>query len=428
MLDKLNTFVREKQLIESDSNILVAVSGGVDSMVLASVLLRAGHAIAIAHCNYQLRGKESDRDEELVRNWALERNIPFHSIRIDTKRLVKESARSTQMIAREERYRFFEELMEQYGYAVTALAHHQDDRIESLLMNVLRGTGIRGFVGMPVKRDRYIRPLLFATKKDIRKYAEKNEVLFREDVSNQQVGYKRNWVRLRLLPMLRQADANIDKRLVQFTGAAEKELPNYYKWIEEDSDKLMMGNNQQISISRLKEHRFPFTILKEFLKPKGFSSDQVFQILDMLNSTSGVEVSTKNARVIKDRDQLIIGESQVIGHKPELIYIELPRAEVTSLQTASNEVLLDAEKVKKEKLHLRHWKKGDRFKPLGMSGWKKLSDFFIDSKMSVFEKEQVWLLTFNEKIVWVVGKRLDDRFKVTPKTKKVLKVQTTPNQ
>ncbi|MDP6909225.1 MAG: tRNA lysidine(34) synthetase TilS, partial [Flavobacteriales bacterium] len=258
MESEFAAYIEKSGLLSPKDQILVAVSGGVDSMVLATVLNSLGYHIALAHCNYQLRGEDSDVDEELVKNWALEREIPFHSRRIDTKRLVQESTRSTQMVAREERYRFFEELMDEHGYVATALAHHQDDRLESLLMNVLRGTGIRGFVGMPVRRDRYIRPLLFASKKEIREYAVSNQIPFRDDISNQQVVYKRNWVRLRLLPMLRQVHPNIDKDLLRFSKAVEKELPNYHNWKEKESQKLATGNGQHhISVSRLKAHKYP---------------------------------------------------------------------------------------------------------------------------------------------------------------------------
>ncbi|MBL4587039.1 MAG: tRNA lysidine(34) synthetase TilS, partial [Flavobacteriales bacterium] len=379
---------------------------------------------------YQLRGKHSEQDEMLVKNWAAENGIPFHCKKIETKKLVEESNNSVQMVAREERYRFFYELMQKHKYAVTALAHHADDRVESLLMNVLRGTGIRGLVGMPVKREKYVRPLLFSNKKEIRDYAKKHTIPFREDASNASIDYKRNWVRLRLLPMLRKKDSSIDEKLFSFCKRAENELPNYGEWVEKERGKLV--SNDEISIPKLSSHRYPFTILKEILKPKGFSSDQVFQLLGMLESESGTAVSSAAFCVAKDRERFIVSEKNQNDKKPKLTFNLLERDEVSTIKTPPHIALIDADLVgafgNVPELKLRKWNTGDRFKPLGMHGWKKLSDFFIDEKMSILEKQQIWLLIYMEEIIWVVGRRSDDRFKVTSETKKVLKVIATLNQ
>lgn len=420
MENKFVRHIKQKHLFEKRDRILVAVSGGVDSMVLSFLLLGAGYDIAIAHCNYQLRGEDSETDEKLVRMWASQSGIPFHSKRIDTEKLVEESNGSVQMVAREERYRFFSGLMQKHGYAATALAHHADDRIESLLINVLRGTGIRGLVGMRVKRDRYVRPLLFSTKVEIRQYAEQHGIPFREDASNAEIGHKRNWVRLRLLPMLRKTDPKIDGKLLSFSERVENELPDYMGWVEEEKTELLSKDG--ISIPKLRSSKYPFTILKEIMGPKGFSSDQVFQLLGMLDGESGSEVGNDHYRIVKDREHLIVSERDHDVEKPKLTFELLPRSEIDSLKTKAHIALFDADKIRPENLKLRHWKDGDRFRPLGMQGWKKLSDFFIDEKISVLEKEQIWLLLYNGEIVWIIGKRPDERFKVTGSTERVLKV------
>lgn len=402
--------------------ILVAVSGGVDSMVLGSLLIESGYSIAVAHCNYQLRGADSDADEALVRNWCSERNIPFYPKKVETKKLADDSNSSIQMVARDERYRFFEELMTEHGYVATALAHHANDRVESLLMNVLRGTGFRGLQGMPSKRDNYIRPLLGFTKDEIRHYAKLNNAPFREDASNIETYYQRNWIRLRVLPMLQASDQNSFDKLIQFCERAELELPDYENWIQELHEEIQSENG--ISIEKLSQSKSPFTILKELLEPKGFSSDQVFEVLEILDSNSGTEVSSQTHRVLKDRDALLISELNQDENHPKLQFEILERSHIQSLKTEPNVALLDADGIKQSELKIRKWQQGDKFKPLGMKGWKLLSDFFIDQKLSVLEKEQTWLLTHQNEIVWVIGQRLDDRFKVTDSTQKVLKIST----
>lgn len=402
--------------------ILVAVSGGVDSMVLASLLLESDYSIALAHCNYQLRRADSDADEALVRNWCLERSIPFHLKKVETKKLAEDSNSSIQMVAREERYRFFEELMNEYGYTATALAHHANDRVESLLMNVMRGTGFRGLQGMPPKRDNYIRPLLGFTKDEIHAYAKLSNVPFREDASNVEVYYQRNWIRLRVLPMLQASDETSFEKLLQLCERVESELPNYENWIQDKHKEIQIETG--ISIEKLQQSEAPFTILKELLESKDFSSDQVFEVLEILDSNSGTEVSSQTHRVLKDRDALLISELNQDENHPKLQFEILERSHIQSLKTEPNVALLDADRIKQSELKIRKWQQGDKFKPLGMKGWKLLSDFFIDQKLSVLEKEQTWLLTHQNEIVWVIGQRLDDRFKVTDSTQKVLKIST----
>jgi tRNA(Ile)-lysidine synthase len=411
---------------------LVAVSGGVDSMVLVSLLHENGYLIAVAHCNYGLRGADSNEDETLVKTWCEDRKIPFHLKKVDTKKLVTESASSIQMVARDERYRFFEELMAEHGYLATALAHHANDRVESLVINVLRGTGFRGFQGMPSKRDNYIRPLLGFRKDEIREYAIQKSVPFREDASNAETHYQRNWIRLRVLPMLQAFNEDAFYKLLLLTERAEMEQGNYQNWKGAQYEAIRTENG--VSIRKLRLSRTPFTILKEILEPKGFSSDQVFEVLDILDSVSGTEVSSETHRVLKDRDELLISELDSEEIAPNLQFELLERGQVRSLSTDPNIAFMDADRLEVSNLsfdsgfpdfQLRKWQQGDRFQPLGMNGWKLLSDFFIDQKFSISEKKKTWVLTFRNEIVWVVGKRLDNRFRVTPNTKKVLKLTVT---
>lgn len=400
--------------------ILVAVSGGVDSMVLASLLLESGYSMAVAHCNYQLRGEDSEADEALAREWCAENGIPFHVKRIDTQKLAESSNSSIQMVARNERYGFFEELMDQHGYVATTLAHHANDRVESLILNVLRGTGFRGLQGMPSQRDRYIRPLIEVTKEDLVDFAGREGVRFQEDRSNREIYYERNWVRLRLLPMILAFDKKAFHRLQQLCERADAELPNYQNWVKKEVARMLSDGG--ISIQGLEESKAPFTILKEILEPKGFSSDQVFEVIDILKSTSGAEVRSDSHRIVKDRNTLIISELGISETTPKLQFELIDRNKLSSLNSPKNVLLLDADQVDLSNLTLRKWQQGDRFKPLGMKGWKLLSDLFIDQKLSIPDKERVWVLTLGQEIVWVVGIRPDDRFKVTDSTKHVLRV------
>lgn len=422
MQNKFIQHLSEKHFFSKEDQLLVGVSGGVDSMVLSNLLFTSGYSIALAHCNYQLRDEASIEDEKLVREFAEQHGIPIHVKTVNTTKIVKNSNSSTQMVAREQRYAFFEELMDDFGYKCTVLAHNADDRIESLLINVLRGTGIRGLQGMPEIRDRFARPMLFARKKDIRSYALEHHVQFLEDSSNTDVKYQRNWVRLRLIPLLGAIDTAFEEKLLALTERVAASIPKYMKTIEEEILKISNGSQYNISIERLAHSKFPFTVLREMLNSKGFSSDQIFEVLSLIQAQSGSIVQNENFRILRDRELLNIEKKKESLKEPTLTFHMFDRESLSSLHTPPNNVLLDSDLIKQEQLKLRHWQQGDRFRPFGMKGWKKLSDFFIDQKLSVSEKDKTWILTQGRDIVWIVGMRMDDRFKVTSKTKKVLKV------
>lgn len=422
MLKQFEQFADEQGLSLKNQKLLVAVSGGVDSMVLVDLLLKSDCSIALAHCNYHLRGLESDKDQKLVEDFARNHGLVVHVKHVDTKAIVAKTNASTQMVARDERYRFFKGLNQEHGYDLTVLAHNADDRIESLLINVLRGTGVRGLQGMPATRGLYARPLLFAKKADIREYASRNQVRFREDASNSEVHYQRNWIRLRVLPMLKQIDADVEVKLLNLAERVAKEIPAYEDFVARGIKDLSTSSSNTLSVAKIQSADYPFTLLRELLGESDFSSNQVFEVIDLLESSSGTFVEKENTRVIKNREELIIHQKLDSTDKPKLTFELIERTEIKSFSVDEFQTLLDADLVKPDHFELRHWQKGDSFKPLGMTGWKKLSDFFIDSKLSIAEKDKVWLLMQNDAIVWVLGMRLDDRFKVTPKTQKVLKI------
>lgn len=427
--------LEKMELPKAEQPILVAVSGGIDSMVLATLFYAHHVPFAVAHCNYQLRNTESDKDEQLVRNWCAERGIPCFVRRINTRHKTKTDHSSIQVVAREARYAFFDELVKKHHFISTAIAHHANDRVESLLINLLRGTGIRGLQGMPAQRPGIIRPLLGFTKKQVVAYAKSKHVLYRDDATNNHIYYQRNWVRLRVLPMLEQMDAEAFYRLKKFCERVEKALPSYQQQIAKH--RLRIETKQQgWDIAAIKASKIPFTLLKELLHTKGFSSEQVFEVMDIMHSDSGAQVCSKTHCVLKDRTQLLLAARNTKEQQPVLSYELLDKTELTTLKTTSSVALIDASFIttnEKKPQNLlaacqaaftvRKWKRGDRFRPLGMKGWKKLSDFFIDNKLSALEKERVWVLVYNDEIVWVVGMRIDNRFKVKETTKKVLKIR-----
>lgn len=409
-------------MTDTDS-VLVAVSGGMDSMVLLHLLHSTGLSVAVAHCNFCLRGAESDADEQLVQDYCQQRGIPFHSKRFDTKAIADTSNSSVQMVARDLRYGYFQELMATRGYRFCALAHHADDRIESLVLNVLRGTGVRGFQGMPAARSLFIRPLLAIRKLELEMFAEQNLIPFRTDGSNAEARYMRNRVRLHLLPMLHALRKDSDVLLLHFAERAEKSMPDFERWADIQRKLIVEQRDNALSIDRekWKAHPYPFTILKEIIGPLGFSSEQVFELLREQEAQSGMMDSGSHRLFIGKKHFLILGKEdleQVPIFKVELIKME----EVRSLQTSPNTIHIDAALVRIDSLLVRKWAEGDRFRPFGMKGAKKLSDYFIDNRFTAAQKAMAWLLVHGEDIVWVMGHRMDDRFKVTGRTEEVLRV------
>jgi tRNA(Ile)-lysidine synthase len=421
--------------------VLLAVSGGSDSMCLAELFLQSAKPFAIAHCNFQLRGEASDLDEKLVRDWALAHQIPFHSVRFDTTQKMEEWKKGVQETARILRYEWFEAIRQEHKYTCIATAHNANDNAETLLINLFKGTGIAGLHGILPKQETIIRPLLFAEKKDILDYVTANKAPYREDASNAKDDYLRNAVRHKLVPAAEELFAGVVKNLNNsIERFADAELL-YNKAVEQERKKLMekRGNDFYIPIRKLVKRPALQTICYELFKPFGYSSAQIPQITNLLESESGHFISSATHKVIRNRDFLIV--TQVTEQHADFVQITaLP----CKLQTAHHSynfkeadkpavigsdngiALIDIAKLTFP-LVLRKWKQGDYFYPLGMGmKKKKLSKYFIDQKIPIHEKERVWVLESDKRIVWIAGMRLDERFKVTDKTTKVLKVEIKP--
>jgi tRNA(Ile)-lysidine synthase len=415
--------------------VLLAVSAGSDSMVMAHLFLQSGIPFAVAHCNFQLRGDEADKDEELVRNWCAANKIEFYNVRFDTAAKVEQWKKGVQETARILRYEWLEQIRNQHQYAAITTAHHANDNAETLLMNLFKGTGISGLHGIMPKNGKIIRPLLFAAKKDITAYVLQEQVPYREDASNASDKYTRNDIRLNILPVIEKSFPNVISSLnnsIQRFAEAE-EL--YKKAIEQERKKLLeqRGNDYYVAVRKLQKCSPLHTICYELFKPFGFATGQVQDIIGLLSSESGHYLISPTHRIIRDRDFLIITvfdtrQADFItienipltlragGRQYKFRYLPIP----AEIPADSNMAYIDAAKLE-QPLILRRWKLGDYFYPLGMGmKKKKLSRFLIDKKTPLHEKENVWVLESNKRIVWVAGHRLDERFKIQPGTKEVV--------
>ena len=394
--------------------IILALSGGIDSMVLADLLLQAKADFVVAHCNFHLRGEESDCDEQFVRDYASRNELTIYVKQFDTETYAKDHGISIEMAARELRYAWFEELRQQLGYDYIAVAHHADDQLETFFINLLRGAGIRGLKGMQSRNGHIIRPLLDVSRAEIQQYAEEHHLQWREDHTNAETLYLRNKIRHDLLPVIdgisKEGRSAILKTISHL--ASENEL--YRELLKE-----------KLSTAHFQRSTSNFQLLFEWLRDYGFNEDQVHFIHEALkNGQPGTAFFSPTHRVTIERDGLeltsICKDNDI---SIELSYQQILKDENYQIDPSSQVAQLDCDKLTFP-LQLRKWQAGDRFHPLGMKGSKLLSDFFVDQKMTTRQKEECQVLTTaDDEIVWVVGKRIDDRFKVTVKTKTVLKIQ-----
>lgn len=417
--------------------VLLAVSGGVDSMVMADLFLASGRVFAVAHCNFGLRGAESDGDEQFVRDWCVMNNVSFHTTRFDTAAYSAEWKKGTQETARILRYEWFNELLKEYGYAAVATAHHANDNVETLLINLFRGTGIAGLHGILPAQNNIIRPLLFATRAQISGYADEFDIRYREDSSNASDDYLRNTIRHHVIPTIEQWLPNVVDNVNDSIGRFGEAELLYRKAVEAECRKLSekRGRDIYIPVRKLKLRKPLTTICYELMQPYGFSPAQVPGVLALLDAESGRYVSSATHRVIKDRDMLIV--TTIPTHTTDTIVVEgvpctveADHAQYTfSLGAAGdisadpNVAMIDASALEFPLL-LRKWKTGDYLYPLGMNmKKKKVSKLLIDAKMPLHEKEHVWVLESNKRIIWLAGMRIDERFRVKPGTEQVLTIK-----
>lgn len=439
MLEKFESFVSDNNLFSKDDRILIALSGGVDSVVLSHLMCRANYKISLAHCNFHLRDEESNRDEAFVRSWAKENNIPLFVKEFDTYQYMKENKLSLEMAARDLRYNWFNSLLESEGFTCLCTAHHLDDSIETFFINLLRGTGIAGLHGIKVKNDKIIRPLLFATREEILSYAKQNNISYVEDSTNSETKFTRNKIRHNLFPVLREINPNFEfalKKDIEYLNDTEfifrREIEKTKKEIIETEQEVI-----KINISKLKQLNPLKIYLYEILSEYGFNETNINDILSCLDEISGKQFFSKTHRLVKDRQYIFIDEIKnnttndfflIDNCQSSLIYplkmqIELLRdLKFINISKDKNIAMLDADLLKFP-LILRKWRQGDSFVPFGMKKEKKLSDYFTSNKYSLLDKESQWILCSEEKIVWLVSERIDDRFRISNKTKNILKIE-----
>jgi tRNA(Ile)-lysidine synthase len=417
---------------------LIATSGGIDSIVLCELFSQAGFEFGISHCNFSLRGKESDADEQLVKSWAEKRNVPFHTIKFDTQNYAAEKNVSIQLAARELRYEWFEKVRAENKYDYIATAHHLNDNIETILLNFAKGTGIRGLRGIPAKQNRIIRPLLFATREVIEAFQKENQLEYREDSSNSSDKYTRNKIRHHIIPLLKEINPNLELSIAENITVYEELESLYSKQITKLNQQLFLprGTDIFIPILKLKKLSNKKSVLYEYLRAYDFTTSQVDDILESLDGDAGKQFITEKAIVIKDRQFLILTKPNSDKASTILIQQGDTKVQIQNGVLSMETIAIDDLKIKADKafaylnwnklefpLTLRHWKTGDYFYPFGMDKKKKkLSKFFKDIKKPLHEKDKVWILQSGEKICWVVGERIDERFKITSSTTAVLKL------
>lgn len=430
-------FLNRQCCVRNQEKILVGVSGGADSMALLDLLMHCKNEIIVAHCNFQLRGKASDGDEVFVREYCKSKNITLFSTKFNTVAYAQKNSISIEMAARDLRYEWFNWLCAEHSIRWIAVGHHLDDNVETFFINLLRGTGIRGLSGMNPVSGNVIRPLLFTTRTAIVEYCTNISIHYREDDSNNDASIIRNKIRHQVLPLLKSINPSFIATMEENMKLLHESDEFIYSEIQKNKKHLIVEEDGVllISIKDINQFKSRRVVLYELLKEKGFSSSQIADITHSLDGESGRQFLSKDYRLVRDRYNLVLMErgefsnGEFYINKDESCINNPFECKIRTFKKNTdfrfskdqNLIHIDADLVEFP-LTIRRWKQGDTFRPLGMINYKKLSDFFIDEKLSVVEKEQVWLLTSNDEIVWVIGHRIDDRFKISTKTHTILEL------
>jgi tRNA(Ile)-lysidine synthetase, N-terminal domain/tRNA(Ile)-lysidine synthetase, C-terminal domain len=438
MIKEFQKYIEDNALFSKDDSILLAVSGGIDSMVMTDLFLNCGYNFAIAHCNFKLRGQESQRDEDFVTSFCQEHNIKLYKKSFDTFTYMKDKGKSLEMSARDLRYEYFFNLLKTEGYTYLATAHHADDSIETFFINLLRGTGISGLHGILQKVNNVIHPMIFTNRTEITAYQQEHSIAFVEDSTNVSVKFTRNKIRHELLPLIKEISPNFERTIVKEIERFRETEQVFRTLVNKAKEEIVIKEQDKVKIpiAKIKTLTPSRIYLYEFLSEYGFNESNINAIEEALDDISGKQFFSENYRLIKDREYLIIVENK--QEKTDQYCIREDQTSITHPIKLHMELLKDLSFVRIPKtkfiamldydkltfpLTLRHWYKGDAFFPYGMRGEKKISDFYQNLKYSILDKENQWLLCSNDKIVWVVGQRIDDRFKITGATQTIYKIE-----
>lgn len=419
LVKKVKEFIEKEELFSKQDKILVALSGGADSVALTRILITLGYHCEAAHCNFELRGEESDRDEDFVRNFCWSLNIKCHSIHFETRRYAAQQSISIEMAARELRYNWFTKICEESDCQVVAVAHHKDDSVETMLLNLIRGTGINGLLGIRPKNGNVVRPLLCASRQEVVAYLHRMNQTYVTDSTNLEDEYTRNKIRLNLLPLMEEINPSVKDGLVKTASYLNDISKVYQQAIKESIDRIFITPGKEISIEKLMNEPAPQALLFEVLSPLGFNSTQVEEVYGSLNGQPGKRFISSQWQVVKDRDLLLIEKVKTANDKPQIIFEEVLFTKEFVIPKDKNTACFDANKFKGV-ISIRKWEKGDYFIPFGMKGKKLVSDFMTDSKFSLLKKEQQWVLSCNDQIAWLIGERTDNRFRIDDSTQKVI--------
>jgi len=448
--EKVQQYIVKEGLFAGSDRLLVALSGGADSVALLRVLLSLGYSCEAVHCNFHLRGKEADRDEAFVRNLCESLNVPLHVAHFDTESHAVSRHISIEMAARELRYAYFGELAEETNSSVVAVAHHRNDSVETFLLNLIRGTGINGLKGIRPKNGKVVRPLLIVSRQEILAYLAGLGQDYVTDSTNLQDEYIRNKIRLNILPLMENINPSVQRSIMSVAGRLSEMAGVYNALMEEGKIKVISSFAEggegafRISVPLLLRESAPRSLLFEILHPLGFNSSQVELIYGQLGGESGRKFIGKEWIVVKDRSYLLVTKAGSLEQDDrtlelpeegtllldESVHITVRRVQRTAsfvIPRQKNCICLDADKLNFP-LKIRRWKQGDKFVPFGMKGMKKLSDYMTDRKFSLLQKQQQWVVCSGDRIVWLVGERCDNRFRVEADTTHLLCLEiTSPN-
>lgn len=433
--ERIAACIRQHNMFGKEHRVLVALSGGADSMALACVLLELGYRVEAAHCNFGLRGEESDRDEAFVRAFCQRKNVRLHVQTCATCDYARMHHVSIEMAARDLRYAFFDEILDKCGLDYVAVAHHREDDTETVLLNLVRGTGVRGLCGIHYIHGRVVRPMLDVSRREIEEYLDSMQQDYVTDCTNLQDEVQRNKIRLNVMPELRTLNPQADENIHRCAGIMKDTLAIYDFAIAEIRKRVLRGN--RICLTELERMPAPETVLYELLRDKGFNPAQVSDIYNRRTSGSGKVYESAGYRLLRDRNVLIFEEKGAL--KP--VSVILPSEGVVQISASESlcltlEPYVGAHQIARGKhvacfdsdklifpLTVRTPREGDRFVPFGMRGGKLVSDFLTGLKRNIFEKERQLLLCSGEQIAWVVGERTDERFRITECTHTLLRVE-----